>query len=189
MPVSTAYYDLLEVPVDADDTTLKKAYRKLAIKYHPDKNPGNKEAEEKFKKIAQAYDVLSDPEKRKLYDQYGEDAFSGSGNARGGGGFGGAGVNPFDIFNEFFGGGGGGGGFESFFGGGSRRNNPNAPIDGSDLKYNLEITFEEAVKGVNKKIEFYRMGVCADCHGSGCEDGSSKVRCKQCGGSGQVGRS
>ena len=170
MPVSTAYYDLLEVPVDADDTTLKKAYRKLAVKYHPDKNPGNKEAEEKFKKIAQAYDVLSDPEKRKLYDQYGEDAFSGSGNARGGGGFGGAGVNPFDIFNEFFGGGGGGGGFESFFGGmggfgGGHSVDPNAPQRGHDLRLDIELEFEEAAFGVEKEIKIDHLEMCKDCYG------------------------
>ena len=186
MPVSTTYYDLLEISADADDLTIKKAYRTLAIKYHPDKNPGNKQAEEKFKQITQAYEILSDHEKRRLYDQYGEEAFSGSGNVRGGG-FSGT-SNPFDIFNEFFGGG-SGGGFESFFGGSSRRNNANAPVDGADLKYNLEITLEEAVKGVTKKIEFYRMAVCDSCSGTGCEKDSKRIRCRQCGGTGQVGRS
>ena len=101
MAVDTAYYDLLEIPVTADENEIKKAYRRLAVKYHPDKNPGDKTAEEKFKKIAQAYDVLSDPEKRKLYDQFGEDAVTGNGARGGGGGFG---SDPFDIFNQFFGG-------------------------------------------------------------------------------------
>ena len=182
MAVDTTYYDLLEIPVDADETAIKKAYRKLAIKYHPDKNQGNKEAEEKFKKIAQAYDVLSNPEKRKLYDQYGEDAFSGAGRG-GGGGFSG---DPFDIFNQFFGGGGGMGGFESFFGGGGRRRDPNAPAAGSDLRYPLEIDFMDAVKGVTKKLEFVRQGACEACHGTGCESGV-RVPCKRCRGTGQVG--
>lgn len=181
MAVETAYYDLLEIPVDADEAAIKKAYRKLAIKYHPDKNQGNKEAEEKFKKIAQAYDVLSNPEKRRMYDQYGESAFTGGGG-RGGGGFSG---DPFDIFNQFFGGGGGMGGFESFFGGGRQRD-PNAPVKGSDLRYPLEIDFMDAVNGVTKKLEFTRQGMCEACHGSGCESGV-RVPCKRCKGSGQVG--
>ena len=180
MARETAYYDLLEIPVDADDAAIKKAYRKLAIKYHPDKNQGNKEAEEKFKKIAQAYDVLSNPEKRRMYDQYGESAFSGGGG-RGGGGFSG---DPFDIFNQFFGGG-GMGGFESFFGGG-RRQDPNAPVKGDDLRYRLEIDFMDAVNGVTKKLEFVRQGTCEACHGSGCESGV-RVPCKRCKGTGQVG--
>lgn len=180
MPVSTEYYDILEVSPEASETELKKAYRRLAVKYHPDKNPGNEEAGEKFKKIAKAYEVLSDPEKRRKYDQFGEDAFSGAGG--GGGGFSG---NPFDIFNQFFGGG-AGGGFESFFGGGGRRD-PNAPEDGNDLRYNLEIDFMDAVRGKTQTIEFARMDNCSDCHGSGCAPGTSKVRCRRCGGSGQIG--
>lgn len=182
MAVDTAYYDLLEIPVTADENEIKKAYRRLAVKYHPDKNPGDKTAEEKFKKIAQAYDVLSDPEKRKLYDQFGEDAVTGNGARGGGGGFG---SDPFDIFNQFFGGG-GGGGFESFFGGGGRRRDPNAPERGSDLRYPLEIDFMDAVKGITKKLEFRRMAQCPDCKGTGCESGI-RVTCKRCKGSGQVG--
>ena len=178
MPVSTKYYDLLEVSPDATDAEIKKAYRRLAVKYHPDKNPGNAEAGEKFKEIARAYEVLSDSEKRARYDQMGEDGVNGSAQ---GGGFGGG--NPFDIFNQFFGG--GGGGFESFFGGG--RHDPNAPEDGNDLRYNLEIDFMDAVRGTTKTIEFMRMDNCSDCHGSGCAPGSSKVTCRRCGGSGQVG--
>ncbi len=184
MAVETAYYELLEISVTADDTEIKKAYRRLAVKYHPDKNPGDKTAEEKFKKIAQAYDVLSNPEKRKLYDQYGEDAVTGAGG-RGGGGFSG---NPFDIFNQFFGGGSGGGmgGFESFFGGGGRRRDPNAPEPGNDLRYSLEIDFMDAVQGVTKKLEFMRQGHCDACHGTGCESGV-RVPCKRCHGTGQIG--
>lgn len=185
MPVETSYYELLEISVDADDTTIKKAYRRLAIKYHPDKNPGDKTAEEKFKKIAQAYDVLSDPQKRKTYDQYGESAVNGASGGRQGG-FGG-GANPFDIFNAFFGGG-GMGGFESFFGGGNGggRREPNAPVHGSDMKYDLTIDFMDAVRGVKKTLEFTRAGVCDACHGTGCESGI-RIPCKRCGGAGQVG--
>lgn len=189
MPVSSIYYDLLEISVSADETEIKKAYRRLAVKYHPDKNPGDKTAEDKFKKIAEAYDILSNPDKRKLYDQYGENAFSGSGRAQGGG-FGG-GTDPFDIFSQFFGGGRGGGGgnpFESFFGGGSSSSRrASQGVDGNDLKYNLEIDFEDAVKGVDKKIEFTRSGVCDDCRGSGCAEGSKRVTCRRCGGRGQIG--
>ena len=176
----TELYDLLEISPDADEETIKKAYRRLAVKYHPDKNPGNKEAEEKFKKLSHAYEILGNKEKRQLYDQYGEDAVNG--NGAGGGGFSG---DPFDIFNQFFGGG-GGGGFESFFGGGRRRD-PNGPQEGADLRYNLGITLDEAFKGVTKKIEFNRPGLCTACNGSGCADGTKPERCDRCKGSGQVG--
>ena len=175
----TELYELLEISPDADDDAIKKAYRRLAVKYHPDKNPGNKEAEEKFKKISHAYEILSNKEKRQIYDQYGEDAVNGNGA---GGGFSG---DPFDIFNQFFGGG-GGGGFESFFGGGRRRD-PNGPQEGADLRYNLGITLDEAFKGVTKKIEFNRPGLCTACNGSGCADGTKPERCDRCKGSGQVG--
>ena len=176
----TELYDILEVSPDADESAIKSAYRRLAVKYHPDKNPGNKEAEEKFKKISHAYEILGNQEKRQIYDQYGEDAANGGG--AGGGGFSG---DPFDIFNQFFGGG-GGGGFESFFGGGRRRD-PNGPQDGADLRYNLGITLDEAFKGVTKKIEFNRPGLCTACNGSGCADGTKPERCARCQGSGQVG--
>ena len=176
------YYEILEVTHEATDTEIKKSYRRLAVKYHPDKNPGNKEAEEHFKEISQAYEILGNPEKRQMYDQYGEAAFSHGGM----GGVGG--MDPFDLFREAFGGMGGGGGiFDSFFGGGqSRRSDPNGPLDGSDLRYNLEITFEEAVFGADKTIEFQRMAACETCHGSGCEPGTVKKRCQRCGGSGQI---
>lgn len=179
------YYELLEVPRDVAETDLKKAYRKLAVKYHPDKNPGDKEAEEKFKEISHAYEILSDPEKRQLYDQYGEAAFKGGGSARG---FNGSFHDPFDIFREVFGAG-GGGIFESFFGGGQQSRasrDPNGPVDGSDLRYDLEIDFEEAVLGADRKIEFSRMDACPDCKGSGCEAGTGRKRCQRCGGSGSI---
>lgn len=176
-----SYYEILEVSAEATDTEIKKAYRRLAVKYHPDKNPGDKEAESKFKEIAQAYDILSNPEKRQMYDQYGESAFQ---NGRGGASY----SDPFDIFSQFFGGGGGGGSvFDSIFGGGGGHSqDPNAPQDGSDLRYNLEIEFEEAVNGADRTIEFSRMDHCESCKGSGCEPGSQKKRCQRCGGHGQI---
>ena len=171
------YYEILEITREATDAEIKKSYRRLAVKYHPDKNPGNAEAEEKFKQISQAYSVLSDPQKRQMYDQYGEEAFT-----HGGGG-GGAGFDPFDLFREAFGGG-GGGIFDSFFGGGRR--DPHAPMDGNDLRYDLEIDFEEAVFGSDRKIEFSRLAACEECHGSDCESGTGKKTCPRCHGHGQV---
>ncbi len=181
------YYSILGVNKNATHDEIKKAYRKLAIKYHPDKNPGNKEAEEKFKEVSQAYEVLSDENKRRQYDQFGHEAFTNSGHG------GGAGGSPFsdprDIFAQFFGGGAGGGfgGFEDIFGGGggSRRRNPNGPVRGNDLRYNLEISFEDAVYGADKKITFRRMTECPDCKGTGCEGNSSRKPCPRCGGSGE----
>lgn len=179
------YYELLGVARTASADEIKKAYRKLAIKYHPDKNPGDKAAEEKFKDVSQAYEVLSDPEKRARYDQFGPDAFSAGGGAAGhqGGGF----QDPFDIFSQVFGGRGGGGGsiFEEFFGGG-RRQSGNGATDGSDLRYDLEIDFEDAAYGADTKITIPRLTTCGGCGGSGCEPGSGKTRCVRCGGSGQV---
>ena len=181
------YYEILEVERTATEGEIKKAYRKLAIKYHPDKNPGDKEAESKFKEIAQAYEVLGNAEKRQMYDQYGEAAFQNGGMGGGGQGFG----NPFDIFRDVFSGMGGGRGgdsiFDSFFGGGFSRQDPNAPVDGNDLRYNLQIEFEEAVFGCDKKIRFTRKAQCDECHGTGCEKGTSKKKCPTCGGRGQVG--
>ncbi len=185
--MATDYYELLEVARDASQADLKKAYRRLAVKYHPDKNPGNKEAEEKFKQISAAYDVLSDERKRSLYDQYGEAAF----NNRGGGGGGGY-HDPFDIFREVFGGGGGGAGgiFDSLFGdaarGGGRSRDPNGPVDGADLRYELEIDFEDAVLGADRPIEFNHLALCESCKGSGCEPGTSRKVCPRCKGQGQI---
>jgi molecular chaperone DnaJ len=179
------YYELLGVSKDSSDAEIKKAYRKLAIKYHPDKNPGNKEAEDKFKEISQAYEVLSDKNKRAQYDQFGHDAFTSQGRA-GAGGFGGF-HDPFDIFSQVFGGGGGGGGiFEDLFGGGFRRSNASAGMDGADLRYDLEIDFEDAVYGADKKITIPRLVGCKHCNSTGCEPGSRRITCSRCGGSGQI---
>ncbi|MGB1127276.1 MAG: molecular chaperone DnaJ [Opitutales bacterium] len=181
------YYELLGVSRDASADELKKAYRKLAVKHHPDKNPGDQAAEAKFKEISEAYDVLKDDEKRAAYDRYGHAAFTQGGMGRAGGGGGGfAGHDPFDIFREAFGGGGGGGIFEEFFGGGGGRSAGSGAMHGSDLRYDLEITLEEAAKGTEKEIRYRRPVSCGKCRGSGAEPGSGKITCSTCGGTGQV---
>ena len=185
------YYELLGVAKGVSEEDLKKAYRKKAVQYHPDKNPGNKEAEEMFKKVSEAYEVLKDPEKRAAYDRYGHAAFGqGAGAGPRGGGFGGGAGggfhDPFDIFREVFGqqgGGGGGGIFEEFFGGGGGGGGNGR---GSDLRYDLEITLEEAAKGVEKEISFRRLGACTHCSGTGAEPGSKRTTCPTCRGAGQV---
>jgi molecular chaperone DnaJ len=187
MAAKEDYYELLGVGKKATDEELKKAYRKKAVQFHPDKNPGNKEAEETFKKISEAYEVLKDPEKRAAYDRYGHAAFQGpGGGARGGGG---GFHDPYDIFREVFGqqagGGGGGGIFDEMFGGGGR----GGGRDGSDLRYDLEITLEEAARGVEKEISFRKLVTCEHCHGTGAEPGSKRVTCPTCRGAGQVRRS
>jgi molecular chaperone DnaJ len=184
------YYELLGVQKGASEEELKKAYRKKAVQYHPDKNPGDKQAEEMFKKISHAYEVLKDPEKRAAYDRYGHAAFEGAGAGapRGYGGMGGGGFHdPFDIFREVFGqqGGMGGGIFEEMFGGGSRGGGQ----DGADLRYDLEITLEEAARGAEKEISFRKHATCERCDGSGAEPGSKRVTCPTCRGAGQVRRS
>ena len=181
------YYELLGVAKGVSDEELKKAYRKKAVQYHPDKNPGNKEAEEMFKKVSEAYEVIKDPEKRAAYDRYGHAAFQQGGGAgpRGpGGGF----HDPRDIFSQIFGqdNGGGGGIFDEMFGGGGGRDSGR---DGADLRYDLEITLEEAAKGLEKEISFRKAVTCERCHGNGAEPGSKKVTCPTCKGHGQVRRS
>ena len=174
------YYDVLGVNRDASEDDIKKAYRKLAVKYHPDKNPGDKHAEEKFKELGEAYEALSDPQKRAAYDQYGHSAF----DARTRAGRGGAGGfhDPFDIFREVFGG--GGSIFDEFFGGG--RGDPTQPQRGNDLRYDLEIAFEEAALGTEKEISVTKPERCDVCEGSGSEPGSKTRTCGTCNGRGQV---
>ncbi len=193
MAANEDYYSLLGVEKGASEEELKKAYRKKAVQYHPDKNPGDKQAEEMFKKVSEAYEVLKDPQKRAAYDRYGHAAFTQGGGAgpRGPGGMGGGGFHdPFDIFREVFGQqgggmGGGGGIFDQMFGGGGG----GSERDGADLRYDLEITLEEAAKGVEREISFRRQHACERCSGSGAEPGSKKVVCPTCRGAGQIRRS
>ncbi len=191
------YYELLGVQKGATAEEMKKAYRKKAVQYHPDKNPGNKEAEEMFKKVAHAYEVLNDPEKRAAYDRYGAAAFEGGGGGvpRGPSGGGGGFHDPFDIFREVFGqqggasgggGGAGGGIFDEMFGGGGGRDGTR---DGADLRYDLEISLEEAARGFEKEISFRKNMSCERCEGNGAEPGSKKVTCPTCRGAGQIRRS
>jgi molecular chaperone DnaJ len=183
------YYELLGVSKGATDEELKKAYRKKAVQHHPDKNPGDKAAEEKFKKVSEAYEVLKDPDKRAAYDRYGHAAFQGPGAGRGPGGMAGTGGfhDPFDIFREVFGQGGGGGGgiFDEMFGGGAR----DSGRDGADLRYDLEITLEEAARGIEKEISIRKLAACEHCSGSGAEPGSKRTTCPTCRGAGQIRRS
>ncbi len=172
------YYDLLGVSKNATEDELKKAYRKLAIQYHPDKNPGDKAAEEKFKEIAEAYGVLSDAEKRQRYDQFGHQGVGGAS------GFGGAGVNPEDIFSSIFG---DDSPFGSFFGGGGRRGNGGQPVrKGSDLRIKLKLDLEEIANGAEKKIKVKRYVSCNACSGNGSKNGNSLKTCQTCNGSGQI---
>jgi molecular chaperone DnaJ len=184
------YYELLGVQKSATADEMKKAYRKKAVQFHPDKNPGNKEAEEMFKKVSHAYEVLTDPDKRAAYDRYGAAAFegAGAGGPRGAGGMGGGFHDPFDIFREVFGqqGGGGGGIFEEMFSG---RGGGDGARDGSDLRYDLEITLEEAARGVEKEISFRKNVTCERCDGTGAEPGSKRVTCSTCRCAGQIRRS
>lgn len=180
MSTKRDYYDVLGVDKSADATAIKKAYRKLAMKYHPDKNPGDKEAEEKFKEINEAYEVLSDETKRRNYDQFGHEGVNGQGFG-GAGGFGGQGFGGFDdifgdIFGDMFGGG---------FSGGSRQRR-RGPERGADIKQRVNISFEEAAFGKKVQVKINRSEECDQCHGSGAKPGTSKNTCPTCHGSGQV---
>ena len=168
------YYEVLGVDKSADDATIKSAYRKLAKKYHPDMNPGDKEAEAKFKEASEAYAVLSDADKRRQYDQFGMAAFDGSGG--GAGGFDFSGADFTDIFGDIFG---------DFFGGG-HRSQRGGPRQGAHIRARVRITFEEAVFGVDKELELTLKDTCTSCNGSGARSGTSPITCTKCGGKGQV---
>jgi molecular chaperone DnaJ len=182
------YYEVLGVQRGATADELKKAYRKLALQFHPDKNPGNKAAEEKFKEISEAYEVLSDSERRQRYDQFGHAAFGG-GAGRGPGGFQGGfgGIDLEEALRTFMGtfGGGGGSIFDDFFGGGGRAGRDGS-ARGSDLRFDLEIDFEESIFGVQRELTLSLMDECATCKGTGAEPGSKRETCRRCGGSGMV---
>ena len=190
------YYEVLGVSRTATADEIKSAYRKLAMKYHPDRNPGDKAAEEKFKEAAEAYDVLHDAEKRQRYDQFGHQAFQG-----GAGGYGPGGMNMDDIFSMFgdiFGGRGGGarsarggfGGFEDIFGGGgggrAYHADPNGPQDGDDMTFRLDVDFDEALFGSERTLDLDLPAQCPECHGTGAAAGAQRVTCKTCGGEGTV---
>lgn len=183
------YYDILGVSKNAPADEIKKAYRKLAIKFHPDKNPDDKSAEDKFKEAAEAYEILSNPEKKQRYDQFGH-----AGAQGGFGGYGGGGMNMDDIFSQFgdiFGGGGGGGSpFDSFFGGGgqSRSGGGRRVQKGTNLRIKVKLTLEEIANGVEKKIKVNKQVLCNTCDGTGAKDKNSFSTCKTCGGSGAVRR-
>ncbi len=169
------YYEALGIDKSADEAAIKKAYRTLAKKYHPDINPGDAEAEKKFKEVNEAYAVLSDPEKKAQYDQFGHAAFENGGMGGGFGGFGGMDFDISDIFSSFFGGG--------FGGGGSNRR---GPVRGEDINVRVTLTFEEAVFGVKKEISYQRVQKCGTCSGTGAAKGTSPKTCSACGGSGRV---
>lgn len=171
------YYEVLGVAKDADEATLKKAYRKLAKKYHPDTNPGDKEAEAKFKEASEAYAVLSDADKRRQYDQFGHAAFENGGGGAGGFDF----SDMGDIFGDIF----GGDIFGDLFGGGRRRSS-NGPMRGADIRTTVRITFAEAVTGTSKQIEVMLKDPCKHCNGTGAKPGTQPETCGKCGGKGQV---
>ena len=173
------YYEVLGVSKDADDAAIKKAYRALAKKYHPDMNPGDQEAEKKFKEASEAYAVLSDADKRRQYDQFGHAAFEGgAGGAGGFGGFDFSGADFSDIFGDIFG---------DLFGGSRRGGRAgNGPMKGANIRKSIRITFEEAVFGCEKELDLILKDPCEDCHGTGAKPGTSPETCPKCGGRGQV---
>jgi len=172
------FYELLGVGRDVDDATLKKAYRKLAMQYHPDRNPGDAEAEAKFKEVSEAYDILSDAEKRRVYDQYGHAAFQNGAGGGPGAGFDFNFSSSFaDVFDDLFG---------DFMGGGGSRQRRSGARRGADLRYNMEITLDDAYHGKKAEIEVPTTSVCEACDGSGAEPGSSPVTCSTCDGHGKV---
>lgn len=174
MTTKRDYYEILGVGRNADDNEIKASYRKLALKYHPDRNPDNKEAEEKFKEAAEAYEVLRDSEKRSIYNQYGHEGLQGTGFS----GFGGF----EDIFSSF------GDIFDDFFGFGGRRRSRTAARRGADLRYDLPISFMDAAFGVETEIEIEKLETCPTCEATGCEPGTSPENCRYCGGIGQISR-
>ena len=180
------YYDILGVSRGADADEIKKAYRKMAIKYHPDKNPGDKQAEENFKEAAEAYEVLSNAEKKARYDQFGHAANAHS--ASGGGGYGGAGMNMEDIFSQFGDIFGGGSPFDGFFGGGRQSGGGRRVQRGSNLRIKVRLTLEEIANGTEKKIKVNKQVSCKTCEGTGAKDRTSVQTCKTCGGAGAVRR-
>ena len=173
-------YEVLGVSKNASDSEIKSAYRKLAKKYHPDMNPGDAEAEKKFKEASEAYAILSDAEKRKQYDQFGHAAFENGGGGGYGGGYGGFdfGGDMGDIFGDIFG--------DLFGGGGSRRRSNNGPMQGANVRASVRVTFEEAVFGCEKELELTLKDTCTSCHGSGAKAGTTPETCSKCGGRGQV---
>jgi molecular chaperone DnaJ len=173
------YYTLLSVPRDADADAIKKAYRKLAMQHHPDKNKDNPEAERKFKEISEAYEVLKDPDKRAAYDRYGHAAFGGGSPGAGGGGNGGSAADFSDIFGDFF---------SDFMGQSGRRGNgAPQPRSGADLRYNMSVTLEEAFRGKKEDITYLTRVACDSCKGTGGKDGAKPVTCPHCRGAGKVG--
>ena len=171
------YYEVLGVEKNADDAAIKSAYRKLAKKYHPDMNPGDQEAEKKFKEASEAYAILSDADKRRKYDQFGHAAFEQGGGGGGFGGFDFSGADMGDIFGDIFG---------DLFGGGRSRRANNGPMRGADVRASVRITFEDSVKGCEKELEMTLKDECQTCNGTGATPGTTTHTCSKCGGKSQV---